>query len=202
MRNLMECQAEVFRRSEKRIKERKQRRKHVLMACIPLVLCLSVFSAIALPDLKMSAPTSNGSVDIYSAGAQEIQTENQSIVCSLAEIQVTGPDFSKTYRKVSDILEISDYLHGFGYRSSESNSAASGGLVEETKKEQSESDDSFGYIADCAAPGYKITLVMHEGGEEVYYLLGDTLENQITGQSFTLYQKQVEKLKGLLGIPE
>lgn len=199
MRNLMECQAEVFRRSEKRIKERKQRRKHVLMACIPLVLCLGVFSVIALPDLKMSAPTSNGSVDLYSAGAQEIQTENQSFVCSLAEIQVTGPDFSKTYRKVSDILEISDYLHSFGYRGMESNSAASGDLTDE---EVSESDDSFGYIADCVAPGYKITLVMHEGGEEVYYLLGDTLENQITGQSFTLYQKQVEKLKELLGIPE
>ena len=202
MRNLMECQAEVFRRSEKRIKERKQRRKHVLMACIPLVLCLGVFSVIDSTNLKISTPTSNGSMDLYSAGAQEIQTESQSFVCSLAEIQVTGPDFSKTYRKVSDILEISDYLHGFGYRSSESNSAASGGLVGETQKEQSESDDSFGYIADCAAPGYKITLVMHEGGEEVYYLLGDTLENQITGQSFALGEKQVEKLKELLGIPE
>ena len=40
MRNLEDCKAEVFRRSEERIKERKRARKRVLACCIPLCLLL------------------------------------------------------------------------------------------------------------------------------------------------------------------
>ncbi len=40
MRNLEDCKAEIFRRSEERIKERKRRRGRVLACCIPLCLLL------------------------------------------------------------------------------------------------------------------------------------------------------------------
>lgn len=40
MRNLEECKAEVFRRSEERIKERKRTRNRMLACCIPLCLLL------------------------------------------------------------------------------------------------------------------------------------------------------------------
>lgn len=40
MRNLEDCKAEVFRRSEERIKERKRKRNRVLAWCIPLCLLL------------------------------------------------------------------------------------------------------------------------------------------------------------------
>lgn len=40
MRNLEDCRAEVFRRSEKRIKERKRKRNLVLACCIPMCLFL------------------------------------------------------------------------------------------------------------------------------------------------------------------
>lgn len=40
MRNLEDCRAEVFRRSEKRIKERKRKRNCALAWCIPLCLLL------------------------------------------------------------------------------------------------------------------------------------------------------------------
>jgi len=40
MRNLEDCKAEVFRRSEERIKERKRKRNRVLVCCIPLCLLL------------------------------------------------------------------------------------------------------------------------------------------------------------------
>ena len=49
MRNLQECQAEVFRRSEKRIHERKKRRAHLLMLCIPLALCITIIGAYLFP---------------------------------------------------------------------------------------------------------------------------------------------------------
>ena len=40
MRNLEDCKAEVFRRSEERIKERKRNRNRMLACCIPLCLLL------------------------------------------------------------------------------------------------------------------------------------------------------------------
>ena len=42
MRSLQECQAEVFRRSEKRIRTRR-RAIRAVMVCAPLVLCLTAF---------------------------------------------------------------------------------------------------------------------------------------------------------------
>lgn len=50
MRTLHECQAEVFRRSEERI--RAQRRAiRALLVCLPLILCITAFSLFVLPDL-------------------------------------------------------------------------------------------------------------------------------------------------------
>lgn len=43
MRDLNECKAEVFRRSENRIKVRRRRRKKALSLCMPLCLCAILF---------------------------------------------------------------------------------------------------------------------------------------------------------------
>ena len=57
MRSLQECQAEVFRRSEKRIRARR-RASRAVMVCVPLVLCITAFSLLVLPG---PADTSDGS---------------------------------------------------------------------------------------------------------------------------------------------
>lgn len=57
MRSLQECQAEVFRRSEKRIRARR-RAIRAVMVCVPLVLCITAFSLLVLPG---PADTSDGS---------------------------------------------------------------------------------------------------------------------------------------------
>ena len=61
MRSLQECQAEVFRRSEKRIRTRR-RAIRAVMVCVPLVLCLTAFSLLVQPGLPSSpdgAPPKN-----------------------------------------------------------------------------------------------------------------------------------------------
>lgn len=50
MRTLHECQAEVFRRSEERIRARR-RATRALLVCLPLILCITAFSLFVLPDL-------------------------------------------------------------------------------------------------------------------------------------------------------
>ena len=54
MREINECTAEVFRRSEKRIKERKRNRNRLLAFCIPLCLIVTVWS-IMIPPAMMPA---------------------------------------------------------------------------------------------------------------------------------------------------
>ena len=49
MRDLKECKAEVFRRSENRIKARKKLRNRVLSLCIPA--CLVIGALLILPRL-------------------------------------------------------------------------------------------------------------------------------------------------------
>ena len=51
MRELNECKAEVFRRSDNRIKERRRSFNRVLAFCIPLCLMLTIFSVTMLPGM-------------------------------------------------------------------------------------------------------------------------------------------------------
>ena len=62
MRDINEITAEVFRRSDKRIKERKRNRNRIIMCCIPFLICITVFSATILPAMmpaKDSSPPQN-----------------------------------------------------------------------------------------------------------------------------------------------
>ncbi len=46
MRDLEQCRAEVFRRSEEKIRENKRMRRRALTLCVPLALCLVIGAAV------------------------------------------------------------------------------------------------------------------------------------------------------------
>lgn len=196
MRNLNECQAEVFRRSEKRIKERKQRRKHMIMACIPLMLCITLFSAFLLPGMIPDAPQAPGMAEAVLDGSTENKSE--SLACPIAEITISGLGFSKTYTNTSDILRISCQLYTCGGRDPAYNGATGTDNLSDVYEENA---DDLGSITGSANAGYTITLVTQEGKKNGYYLVGSTLEDLNTNQTHTLSQKQLNELKDLLGIP-
>ena len=62
MRNFEERKAEVFRRSENRIKERKRNRNRILALCVPLCLILTVMSVTMLPSM-LSIGDKNSAAD-------------------------------------------------------------------------------------------------------------------------------------------
>lgn len=197
MRELHECQAEVFRRSEKRIKERKQRRNHLIMACLPLVLCITILGAFLFHGGTPEDPSFNGA-----AGGGLTEEKFESLSCPIAKITVTGGNFSQTYREVEDILLISDQLYSYGSRGSETNGTTDDGIASEGEDRKENADDVFGDIADSANVAYTITLVTHEGVKTEYRLVGKTLENLTTKQTYHLSQTQVNELYELLGIPQ
>lgn len=105
MRTLHECQAEVFRRSEERIRARR-RATRALLVCLPLILCITAFSLFVLPDLA-ALPGEPGSkndsaapppavcrIDISGAGQVTSVTDQariRAITDALTELNVS-PD--------------------------------------------------------------------------------------------------------------
>ena len=113
MRDLQECQAEVFRRSEQRIKARKHRRNCIVALCVPLVLCLAVAMTFRL------ARGENGSLDGFTGGASQENYESFSV--SMDNVKVSGPDFSKIYTEPARVLQICEQLQAFSVRPPEDN---------------------------------------------------------------------------------
>ena len=192
MRDLKECQAEVFRRSEKRIKERKRRRNHILMVCIPVALCVSLFSVLNLPDMMSTGSSDFAAPEMYANGLTEDMLG--SLSCTVSEITVTGSGFSQSYTDLDQILRISNQLYACETRGwGDGNS--------EVADDEDGSENISSVTADSATAGYRITLVMHEGENARYLLAGNTLKNLLTDRSYTLTQIQVYELYDLLGIP-
>ena len=198
MRELHECQAEVFRRSEKRIKERKQRRQRILMICIPLVLCLTVFCAFLFPQLYNYKQAPESMADPFGTQSAMGQDEYQSLTCSIAEIKVSGNGVSIHYTDVADLLLISDQLHTYSTTTPETNGAAN----EDGSDRKENADDVIGSITCSANAAYTITLITHEGVKTEYCLFGNALRNQTTNQVYTLTYEQAKELRDMLGIPQ
>lgn len=59
MRNFEERKAEVFRRSENRIKKRKRNRNRILAMCIPICLVITVWSIMILPAMMPANKSKN-----------------------------------------------------------------------------------------------------------------------------------------------
>ena len=199
MRNFEERKAEVFRRSEKRIKERKQRRNHILMACIPLVLCITILGAFLRPNVTPDGAADPGDTRPVVDGMGD-PIQSPSLTCPIASITVSGNGFSQSYSEVEDLLLISDLLYSYGTRAPESNEIIDEAVPGEGEDRKDHTDDMSGIISDTTNAPYTITMVSHEGVKTEYQLSGNTLKNLTTNQTYTLSQTQVDELQKLLGI--
>ena len=231
MRDLNECQAEVFRRSEQRIKARKQRRKHILLACVPLVLCITLLAAYSPRDTKTAADEESSVSKTPMDGP--VGDWDGSFNLSVLRVDVSGLDFSKTFTDAADIMLISEQLCSYGGYKSECYGEPTEGILGGEYKENADRDDPessiadsatggttaekapgennasssgnddlyYGITSDSASNGYTIILTTDAGTQMEYYLYGNILENRTTNQSHKLIQSEANILKELLGIP-
>ena len=197
MRNFEERKAEVFRRSEKRIKARKARRNHILMVCIPLVLCVSLFSAFILPKMMPErAADSAPAEDALNGMGQNI---SQSTAFPVSRITVSGHDFSRSYEGSSDVAQICGFFSSLGQNGAVTDGTSCESLLRGDKKEPA--DVVYESIADTAGAGYTIILLTDKGDQTAYDLTGNTLTDLTAGKVYPLSQEQADELKNLLGIP-
>lgn len=190
MRELHECQAEVFRRSEKRIKERRTRRNHILMACIPLVLCLTIFGAFLFPQMDdfKQAPESSNEQFTGAMGKDEVGG------LFTGSVEVSGNGVSSYYTSVENVQGIMRLINGI-VAVPETND---GDDLRDYITDESTSTDSNGnYQENC----YKILVKRSDGSSTEYLLVGSLLIDQTTQQEYPVGEDTMKDLKGALGIP-
>lgn len=189
MRDLMECQAEVFRRSEKRIKARKQRRNHMLMACVPVVFCAALLFALKpiMPSDQKTEPedtTQQESTGLPESGGMMASNS----------VAVIGAGFSNNVTLVEDFREITSLLESITAVSGDRNNATTDDPLCGNASE-----------VDGAAPmygGYMVTVIGEDGTATVYRLDGLSLVNQTTNERFLMDADTSLLLNNALGIPQ
>ena len=190
MRNFEERKAEVFRRSEKRIKERKQRRNHMLMACIPLVLCLTIFGAFLFPQMDdfKQAPESSNEQFSGTMGKDEIGG------LFAGSVEVSGNGVSSYYTSVENVQGIMRLINGI-VAVPETNDGDD--LRDYITDESTSTDANENYQENC----YKIVVHRSDGTSTEYLLVGSRLIDQNTQQEFPVSEDTMKDLKNALGIP-
>lgn len=184
MRNLNECQAEVFRRSEKRIKARKQRRMHILAACIPLALCIAASSALMLQETREDPADglTLGSTEAHAPVVDQVEITGQGVSLRCTEIA-----------KVQEIAQKLDIYTAFEPEGSKAEGQSEVGTIY---------NGTDGYTVNMTGGErkYTITVTLARWGTAEYCLTGNTLENRSNGHTVTLTAMQLLEIKSLLGI--
>lgn len=190
MRDLEQCKAEVLRRSENRILERRKKRRRGMAWCVPLALCVTVCLAAILPtmgDRQKSADREWGS---------NAAPEN-SYVCTYQEvvIQKLGDNggsrrvmLPEEATRIFEAVYILDPSIDTGYEQME------------TAGTEDPGDTIYGNGE--GQTGYAITFFGVDGTQVCYVLEEDTLYNVTWGTVIPLTQEQAAELRAALGIEE
>ena len=210
MRDLKECQAEVFRRSENRIKARKKRRNRILMTCIPMVLGVTVITAALWPK-DGGSPTFVG-VQESATFAQAVETIAVMDVNFGARVEVTGEDISLYYAQTEDVLKITDFLNRLTLEQPENApedpmdvplepeapednqapSAGGGESKDESGNKHSLSPGIFDDYSATLAEGLTIAVTAEDGTQTQYSLDENILTDLTNSKAYPLTPQQVQ----------
>lgn len=172
MRSFDERKAEILKRSEKIIKERKRRRKEMLTVCISLAVCISVLSVLSIPKINLNkkdnienTATSNSATYLYTS-------------LEITECTVTGSE-SKKHTAKADVQNVYSIVQScFSDKDPSGNDNFSGNSATDIK----------------GALSFTITFKSKDGTSLVFTLEGKTLTNTATSQKVTLTEDKYSQL--------
>lgn len=193
MRDLKDCQAEVFRRSEKRIKERKARRNQMLAGCVPMVLCIAVAGIYFLPRIGPAQPAVMPATEIACNQYADTTATDCIGVMFAGQVEISGNGCSWAVSAADDVQEIVSLIDRVTNRS---DTGKDDGTVTIMTQE-----DAVDLGTDDTEKGYQI-LIRHSDGTDIPYVLtGTFLIRQTTGEGFQMDEPTCAALKEALGIP-
>ncbi|MBQ8558935.1 MAG: hypothetical protein IJ439_03000 [Tyzzerella sp.] len=197
MREIHECKAEVFRRSEKRIQEHRKARKRILTLCIPLCLFVMAWSVMILPAMMPAKEANDNAAEEW---VQE--STNGSYVCSYTEVEIhDANDFANGPQTITDKAEVTRIFSAIHSLCSDADGDAPETAAGENDMQTGEAEDKLTQsvleAADCL-----IIFRTEEGLETIYTLDGNKLYNTEENINITLTDLQAASLKETLGISE
>lgn len=197
MRELKECTAEVFRRSENRIRERRRNRNRVLAVCIPVCLIAAVWSAMSLPGMMPEGGALGN--DRFTGEAAGNAPESVACPYTAAEIQAGGI-LPEHYGEVTDRVAVAEMFSAVN--SLFADAVGNGQNVIENFPSEEENPNfdlsqSTGSRKDCM-----ITFTAEDGSQTVYTLSGNILVNVNENKTIFLNDSQTAGLLAVLGLSE
>ncbi len=208
MRNLNECKAEIFRRSELRIR---RRRRQILATCVPCVLCIALTTVLLWPS-------EGEATDLPVVGGLTMETaisqENP-----ISGIRLSGPQVSHQVTDPNEVRQIRELVQSLPREEVNYSMEAPEGVPEtyaatyaptETYVHDidrhypvSGTGDSLSDEAENVfSPCYTLTFTYRDGTEESYTLTENRLTNNATGQVCPLSPEEAQTLLKLLKIPD
>ena len=176
MRNFEERKAEIFRRSEERINERRKNRRRIVACCVPLCLCIAVLTAIYIPKKNEKSGSTNNYG--YSQPAEEFPYTSLELVGNNTELS-NSADIKDIYEIINSAFETDSAL---------SDQSDGKGIVNGSNKSKSQRD-----VYDTNAL-YTFKFSSSDGKQAVYTLSNNTLTNETTKTAVVISDEQLEKL--------
>ena len=190
MRSFEERKAEIFRRSENRIKERRKARNRALAVCIPLCLIITVWSVTVLPAMlpvnnknsgALAECTENISGASYSQNEYvRIETRNSTAEDQAAILKNDPEEIAEAYRLVQSMLNYSEQ--------------------NDNHRTEDHEQQTAGGNANKAASAYKIIFTAADGGQICYMLNDHVLIESATKKETVLTEEQYVQLLQALGV--
>lgn len=191
MKEISEYTAEVFRRSEERIKERRKKHRRILAVCIPFCLMTTVCFTAIIPQMM----TKNNDVQTDCAGTSPNDGSiAYGTACDFVLIDIKGAGANEKYQSsITDTAEISSALEQINeilpYNAySGAEKSADGNVTEGVPKSE--------------PTGYIITLTADDGTTRIFTLRDNCLYDAKMRVEITLSDKQTADLKSSLKLTE
>ena len=189
MRDLNECTAEVFRRGEQRIRERRRKRSRVLALCIPVCLIAAVWSVMNLP---VRTPAGETSCHVQ-AEAESIGHAPGTNACPYAAAEIKAPDHCE---EVTDRVAVAYMFYSIDSYLSEADGSF------HNVNENLPAEDTVLAESTGKAEGYTITFTDDDGWQAAYRLIGNMLVDVSTDETVFLSDFEVYSLMDILGLTE
>ncbi|MBQ8731477.1 MAG: hypothetical protein IJY82_01425 [Oscillospiraceae bacterium] len=199
MRNFDERKAEVFRRSENRIKERKRNRNRIFALCIPLCLIITVMSVTMLPSLF---PVYDKNMSAEDEGKDSAGGIESSVILTMQVEQLGKDDALQSSVMNEDANAVTQIYYKLesAFVSSGENGKPAAGQESVEDFEDKHKENYSQSTTPTFSSGYKITFKTDKDTKAVFILNGNILTNAQTNEKVILSEDQRSQILNELGV--
>lgn len=184
--------AEIDRRSKIIFQKRKQQKKRILIACVPAVLCATLFLTIILPSITPSVSEN------HNISPEQMEGNPKYPV---TKIEISGHNLSLSHTETTDIIMISNFLNACTDVALDKNSVSDDTNCHDFSDSSATASTTQQITSSSAAITYTIMLLQQDSIIKEYSLTGSSLTDLSTNETYTLTQEQAIELQRLLAIP-